>query len=418
MQAPLAAGKSKARRSRRGNKGDVSTKLGISSGQQSSVMADDQNTNMTLLVKHVGLDLHSRFPSQADSNSRARLHIPYQHPSTFFPPGAYAVPAPPSIRVAGGRIAFHATSGLLPLPSKPLAHINTRSSFIPDHVPSYSTYTGANAFQEAQPPLSTAAPPDTTAPPSTPKDPVIQYQAPPPPAYGKPARNSRSREARFSALPRPTPTPAYLSQAQVAPTQLPSPRPLLVILDLNGVLVHRGRGKTAHTPRADLSRFLDYLFATHHVMVWSSGMGPNVEVICRRVFGARYYAQLAGVWARDSLHLPPHLFAQNVQVYKRLRWVWESATLQQKAASAACACGRAAGAYTQRNTVLVDDSLEKAIAEPFNLIRVDEFAGQDEPVDSQGRGVLMRVVDYLERLKWVDDVSAHMAREPFQPNSV
>lgn len=74
--------------------------------------------------------------------------------------------------------------------------------------------------------------------------------------------------------------------------------------------------------------------------------------------------------------------------------------------------------YSQSNTVLIDDSVEKAIAEPCNLLPVEEFVGQAESVEDDGKGVLMRVVDYLERLRLVSDVSAYIYEHPFNAMKV
>lgn len=213
---------------------------------------------------------------------------------------------------------------------------------------------------------------------------------------------------------RPMPTPAYFRQILQGQHRLQQPRPLLIVLDLNGVLVHRRKGsRIGHVPRPGLHNFLEYLFSNHHLMVWSSGMPENVTPICRSVFSPEQFEALIGIWARDTLRLPANLFRENIQVYKQLSWAWESEVLQAKAAQGTALCHGSVGAYGQSNTILIDDSVEKAIAEPFNLLQVNEFVGKPETEKGE-RGVLAQVAGYLEELKWASDVSAYMNQHPFR----
>ncbi|KAF3356539.1 hypothetical protein VdG1_03819 [Verticillium dahliae VDG1] len=65
--------------------------------------------------------------------------------------------------------------------------------------------------------------------------------------------------------------------------------------------------------------------------------------------------------------------------------------------------------WDQTNTVLVDDSLEKARSEPFNLLRIPEFFGDaDEATD-----VLPQVHDYINALCYQADISQYMRLHPF-----
>jgi hypothetical protein len=60
--------------------------------------------------------------------------------------------------------------------------------------------------------------------------------------------------------------------------------------------------------------------------------------------------------------------------------------------------------------VLIDDSIDKAAAEPYNLIKVDEYTGisaQDENT------TLLHVIAYLERIRWYGNVSAEIRAAPF-----
>lgn len=255
---------------------------------------------------------------------------------------------------------------------------------------------------EAPPPLKGSKKPKKPKAPKAPRTTTAPTMRTP---------GQRGKDPKRSLLPRPTPTPDYQHFIKQGHLPLSAPRPLLVILDLNGVLVYRKKQARA-TERTDLEPFLTYLFKNHHVMIWSSGMPENVQKICQRFLTPPQSRSLIAIWARDTLRLPPALFREHIQVYKQLSWIWESAALQAKAALPTALCEEAVGLYSQSNTVLIDDSVEKAIAEPCNLLPVEEFVGQAESVEG-GKGVLMRVIDYLERLRWVSDVSAYMYEHPF-----
>ena len=163
-------------------------------------------------------------------------------------------------------------------------------------------------------------------------------------------------------------------------------------------------------PRPALSNFLEYLFANHHVMVWSSGQADRVREICRRIFSGPQFDALVAIWARDKLRLSKTHYEMNIHVYKQLSWIWEDPTVTIKATDNTPLCARAPGVYCQANTVLVDDSWEKACAEPFNLLKVSEYDGGAE----EGEGELMVAARYLDILREVDDVSAYMRARPFQ----
>ncbi|GAB7353428.1 hypothetical protein MBLNU459_g3898t1 [Dothideomycetes sp. NU459] len=200
---------------------------------------------------------------------------------------------------------------------------------------------------------------------------------------------------------RPSPTKSYLSRARAEPTLLQEPQRLLVILDLNGVLVHRKKSRTGHVERPDLKVFLDYLFANHYVMVWSSGMPGNVTAICDKIFTPKQRKALVGVWGRDTLRLPTSLFREKVQVYKQLAWVWQDQAVKAKVLSSELPIdAEHMPGFNQGNTVLIDDSAEKAASEPHNLIEVDEFGGR--PDEMQGT-VLSQVVEYLEKARCAED---------------
>lgn len=207
---------------------------------------------------------------------------------------------------------------------------------------------------------------------------------------------------RLFLLQRPEPTAAYLAQASDEPQSLASPRSLLVILDLNGTLLVRKDRGSKFTARPRVSAFLKYLLANHKVMVWSSARPKNVKRMCDTLFRGEGLRQLARVWDRTHLRLTPEQYAEKVQVYKQLSWVWEDAAIQASA--------RPGERWSQANTVLIDDTVEKAAGEPFNLLRIDEFEALPEQMELD---VLGQVIEYLEDVRKHEDVSAYVKRKPF-----
>ncbi|KAK0909025.1 hypothetical protein LTR91_016129 [Friedmanniomyces endolithicus] len=209
----------------------------------------------------------------------------------------------------------------------------------------------------------------------------------------------------LNLLGRPKPTWTYMKQAEEPPGRLANgkTRPLLVVLDLNGTLLHRAaRGGSIFTTRLRVPEFLHYLLANHKVLIWSSAQPANVEAMCKKLFTPEQRAKLVGIWARDKMRLSPQQYAQKVQCYKQLSWVWRDDDI-------AASCVHT-DEWAQDNTVLIDDSVEKAATEPFNLIKMEAFEGTEEQL---GKDVLGQVVEYLEVLKGARDVSACIRAAPY-----
>jgi hypothetical protein len=207
---------------------------------------------------------------------------------------------------------------------------------------------------------------------------------------------------------RPKATGKYLKNAGKAPEPIDSPKKLLVILDLNGTLLvrpnSRGNPKSFKL-RPGVTHLLDYLFTNHVVMVYSSARPENVTVIVNKLFHPTQRAQLAGIWARDKLDLNKVQYYAKVQVYKKLDKIWADPTIQASAQSGQ--------KWNQTNTVLVDDSHLKALAQPHNLVQVTEFEN-NAPMEGgealrswqlQEVAILKSLEQKLEELKWQVDVS-------------
>ena len=138
-------------------------------------------------------------------------------------------------------------------------------------------------------------------------------------------------------------------------------------------------------------------------MVWSSATRKNVQGTCDKLFEKDQKDRLVAIWARDTLRLPAEAYNQKVQVYKQLSWVWRDIDVQTSSVSPD-------DEWDQDNTVLIDDSVEKAASEPHNLIKIDEFEGTDEEKEMD---VLGQVVEYLEKLRMEENVSAYIRETSF-----
>ncbi|GAB1740634.1 hypothetical protein NU219Hw_g5727t1 [Hortaea werneckii] len=212
------------------------------------------------------------------------------------------------------------------------------------------------------------------------------------------------KRPHLKLIPRPIPTFNYVKTANEESKTLDKPRPLLIILDLNGTLLFRKSRGASFVGRPKVQEFLQYLLAKHKVMVWSSATPTNVELMSDKLFAPHQKDKLVGIWGRDKLHLSPTQYNQKVQVYKQLRWAWGDHIV----ASSAPPLTRE---WDQENTVLIDDSEEKAASEPYNLLKIDEYEGTAEQDELD---VLGQVVDYLQKLSRQSNVSAYMREHPFQ----
>ncbi|KAG7117029.1 putative FCP1 y domain-containing protein like [Verticillium longisporum] len=208
----------------------------------------------------------------------------------------------------------------------------------------------------------------------------------------------------------PNPTPAYLRQAHNPPTTLARPRAILVVLDLNGTLLHRPDRRRSHNfiERPYAKRFMHYCIDTLHVAVWSSARPENVAKMVAQlaegggdVAPAAYASRLVAAWGRDKFDLTPADYVKRVQCYKRLQRIWADAAVQASHPDGL--------RWDQTNTVLVDDSLEKARSEPFNLLRITEFFGDA----NEATDVLPQVHDYINTLCYQADISQYMRLHPF-----
>ena len=222
----------------------------------------------------------------------------------------------------------------------------------------------------------------------------------------------KTASLRFSTqrpLPAPTPTEGYLRIANLSCRWASKPQHLLLVLDLNGTLIYRRKASSRYLPRPSLQTFLDYCFANHSVLVWSSATPSNVTAICSKIFTPEQRLQLLGEWGRDTLDLTNNEYYSKSQVYKRLERVWEGVALRHSHPEAGNG-----EVWSQANTLLLDDSVLKAQGQPFNLVEVPEFKNPgDQKTNENSQDVLGQVMSYLEKARMCANVSAFVREEPF-----
>lgn len=219
---------------------------------------------------------------------------------------------------------------------------------------------------------------------------------------GRPVSSSDKHHLPFKPAPRPS--AEYLTRAYTKPCSVDSPQHLLLVLDLNGTLLFRAHPNKSFHPRPWLHQFLDYCFANHSVLIWSSARPHNVMKICNKLFSADQRSRLLGEWARDKLNLTKAQYNQRLQVYKRLDSIWQDKLIQSRHPLM-----KQGHKWGQHNTVLIDDNALKASAQPFNHLALPEYGKQqvvaEERLESEGKGVLLQVIDKIQELSCSNDVS-------------
>ncbi|ODO06287.1 hypothetical protein L198_01519 [Cryptococcus wingfieldii CBS 7118] len=225
--------------------------------------------------------------------------------------------------------------------------------------------------------------------------------------------------------------------------------PKLLVLDLNGALVYRRRSSgSTPLPRPYLCCFLEYLFLPEpdhadgprpwEVFVWSSAQPHNVRAMVEACFGQKWIegiwedqtetsvdamkggeGRLIGVWARDKMGLSGQDYSRKVQTTKNLNLVIDhlnQTTHFNQPLS-----------FSQKTTVLLDDSPLKAVFQPWSQIVIPEFDEQvnltsrlaaginpnsratpDKETAEESQGemdeVLLAVVGILDELRYVSNV--------------
>ena len=208
----------------------------------------------------------------------------------------------------------------------------------------------------------------------------------------------------------PVPLETYLKKSLEPSTRLSQPAQLLVILDLNGTLLCRTKGKSAAgslapTLRPGLREFLAYLLSNFKAMIWTSARPENAARMVNAAFKEDEKEKLLAIWGRDTLGLTQAQYNAKVQVYKVLGRAWEGEFMVYHPDQPDSIV------FDQTNTVLFDDSIEKAVGHPYNLIHIPEFLATKAQNESDV--VLCQCIDYLEEVKWQSNVSAFIRQYPF-----
>ncbi|KAI0086807.1 hypothetical protein BDY19DRAFT_894235 [Irpex rosettiformis] len=208
----------------------------------------------------------------------------------------------------------------------------------------------------------------------------------------KPAPYTYERDDRsVTPPPRRSPSPSYLKLADEPPQSLHSTegQRKLLILDLNGTLVHRsalhrpkhrGAPQSASAldkngrplpklrpvhPRPYMTAFRSYLFAPEtrawlDVMVWSSAQPHSVGDMVEKCF-ASDKEKLLAVWARDTLGLPKDHYCTNASSSD------ESPRRPRPHPDTV---------HSAFTTLLLDDSPRKAELQPYNHVCIPEYSGE------------------------------------------
>jgi len=182
---------------------------------------------------------------------------------------------------------------------------------------------------------------------------------------------------------------------------------MLLVIDLNGTLLHRpDRNRPRHfIVRPMTVLFLEYVLSKFSIMIWSSAKPENVSAMVDKLFPGPSRKLPLAVWARDRFELSPRDYNRKVQVYKRLDKVWDDPAIQARHPGA-----RTGARWDQTSTIMIDDSVEKARSEPFNLLEIPEFTNRpEEPAD-----VLRQVAEYLEMCLLQTNVSWYVREKPFK----
>ncbi|RKF79195.1 putative FCP1 homology domain-containing protein [Golovinomyces cichoracearum] len=202
-------------------------------------------------------------------------------------------------------------------------------------------------------------------------------------------------------------TDTYLQISMEKPKRLTKPQYLLVVLDLNGTLLYRSHGQS-NAPliisRPYSYEFLKQCTEKFRVVIWSSARPANVRKMCRLILPPEIRKKIVAIWARDKFDLSDEDYNLRVVCFKRLTKLWSDNTVSMSHPE------YLRGArWDQSNTILVDDSSEKARTEPFNLIQVPEFLGDPhEP----GR-ILGKVFEYLKQASMYSNMSSYLRQKPF-----
>ncbi|KAI9275352.1 HAD-like domain-containing protein [Sporodiniella umbellata] len=200
------------------------------------------------------------------------------------------------------------------------------------------------------------------------------------------------------ARPKLRPHQKYIELARLTSVICTEPKQQLLILDLNGVLASRNRRSSVFYTRPYTDVFLDYIFSEFTVMVWSSARPQSVDFMCR-MFG-RHREKIAVMWDRTSLGLSPGQYQSKVQTVKDLDKVWAYFGYSK---------------FNPMNTIMIDDSADKLVLQPYNVIHPSEFEHGATSFLSSGDSQLIQIVEYLKKARYQSNIPNYFFCNPFRP---
>ena len=229
---------------------------------------------------------------------------------------------------------------------------------------------------------------------------IHSHHQPPQPPTG-PAAGPNGKGPATQLQP-PTGPKAKSKKAPPGPSKRDNPRQ--APSSASGTLIPRPSrlsNPTNFHPRPHASPFLHYVITTFTTMIWSSAKPENVRSVTDRLLTPSDRAGLVALWGREAFGFTEKDYNGRTQCYKRLERAWGDAAVRDSHPMG--------GVWDQSNTVLIDDSAEKARSEPYNLVEIPEFCGGEEAAD-----VLPQVHTYLNTLAMQGDVSRYMRENPFR----
>ncbi|KAF8746950.1 hypothetical protein RHS02_00529, partial [Rhizoctonia solani] len=171
-------------------------------------------------------------------------------------------------------------------------------------------------------------------------------------------------------------------------TSLPAAKRCLLVLDLNGTLLHRRRTNSGHSShvyiRPYLGTFLQYIShpsTSLDVAVWSSARRANVDVMVERAWTGK---KPDIVLAREDMQLTDRQFKRayrhgtfrpdhNVRTTKDLRQLWLRMAQVHQGDRVI---------HGPRDTILLDDSVHKARLQPNNHLALPTYGSAELRADA------------------------------------
>ena len=155
----------------------------------------------------------------------------------------------------------------------------------------------------------------------------------------------------------------------------------LVILPLKGALIYRPRQSICQS-RPHLHRFLDTIFPHFHVMVWSSAMRRNVDIMLETAFAQHHRDHLTCIWDRRSFGLSNKDYYGKVVTIKdlnKIKRLYHNRSHEFK---------------SSKYIILLEDDKEKVRAEDKdNLVYVNKWESTDWKDDT-----LLQLAEWFDEL--------------------